>query len=274
MSFFSAILNYQFLQNALIAAFFASILCGISGTFVYVNRITFIAGGIAHAVLGGVGAAVYFNYPPFGGAVVAALIFALLLGIIKFKASQHEDTVIGALWALGMSAGIIFIYLTPGYSVNLLSYLFGNILLVSKHDIKTLVAVTLLVVLTVGMLYRQFKSVSFDFEFSTLRGIKSFFVYTAMLIVIAMTVVVLMKVVGLVLVIAFLSLPVATAAIFTKKMGGTIVLSALLGFVFSFSGLYASYGFNLPTGATITAVAGFIYLILLILRRFYAKFLK
>jgi len=274
MDFLGALISYQFLQNAVFAALLASVLCGISGTFVFVNRITFIAGGIAHAVLGGVGAAVYFGFPPFSGAVAAALVFALVLGIIKFKASQHEDTVIGALWALGMSAGIIFIYLTPGYSVNLLSYLFGNILLVSTDDIIVLAVLGFAVISVAAVLYRQFKSVSFDLEFSILRGVKGFVVYTMMLVMIALTVVVLMKIVGLILVIAFLSLPAATAAVFTNRIGKIILLSSILSFIFSFSGLFVSYNFNLPTGATITAVAGIIYLLSIISGVYHERFSK
>lgn len=269
MGFLNALIEYSFLQNAVAAAFFASVSCGISGTFVFVNRITFIAGGIAHAVLGGVGAAVYFGFSPFLGAVVSSLLFAVILGIIKFKASQHEDTVIGALWALGMSTGIIFIYLTPGYSVNLLSYLFGNILLVSSDDVAVLALLALTVLIVVTVFYRQFKAVSFDMEFSTLRGIKSLFIYITMLSMIALTIVVLMKVVGLILVIAFLSLPAATAAVFTKKMGTIIIFSSILSFIFSFSGLFVSYRYNLPTGAAITAVSGMIYLLSIILGRYY-----
>lgn len=274
MNFFSALFEYTFLQNAVLAAILASVSCGISGTFVLVNRITFIAGGIAHAVLGGVGAAVYLGFSPFSGAVISSLIFAVILGIIKFKASQHEDTVIGALWALGMSAGLIFIYLTPGYSVNLMSYLFGNILLVSKGDIVILAVLGIIVVTVVIFFYRQFKSVSFDMEFSTLRGIKGLLIYIAMLAMIAITVVVLMKVVGLILVIAFLSLPAATAAVFTKKIGSIIITSSVLSFLFSFSGLFVSYSYNLPTGAAITVVAGTVYLLSIISGRYYGKIFK
>jgi len=274
MSFFNALSEFAFLQNAVAAALFASVSCGISGTFVFVNRITFIAGGIAHAVLGGVGAAVYFGFSPFVGAVATALFFAVVLGLIKFKASQHEDTVIGALWAAGMSLGIIFIYLTPGYSVNLLSYLFGNILLVSGEDIAILGILALLVVVISVVFHRQFKAVSFDMEFSVLRGVKGLFIYITMLSMIALTVVVLMKVVGLILVIAFLSLPAATAAVFTKRIGGIIILSAILSFIFSFSGLFISYSYDLPTGAVITAVSGTIYLLSIITGRYHAKFFK
>lgn len=267
MNFFNAIQTYSFLQNAVMASFLSAILCGISGTFVYINRITFIAGGIAHAVLGGVGAAVYFGFSPFSGALAAALVFAVILGLIKLKASQHEDTVIGSLWACGMSAGIIFIYLTPGYAVNLNSYLFGNILLVSKSDITALSVLAALVIVTTLLFYRQFKAVSFDEENASLHGIKSALIYILLLSVIAMTVVVLMKVVGLILVIAFLSLPAATAAIFRRKVGSIIFLSMLISFVFSMGGLYVSYNWDLPTGAVITVFAGVIYALSLVFRK-------
>ena len=263
MDFFNALSTYSFLQNAVVAALFAAVSCGISGTFVHINRITFIAGGIAHAVLGGVGAAVFFGFPPFAGAIATALIFAVLLGIIRLKAMQHEDTVIGAMWACGMSAGIIFIYLTPGYAVNLNNYLFGNILLVSKSDITALSVLAALVILVSVLFFRQFKAVSFDEENATLHGVKASLIYILMLSVIALTVV-LMKVVGLILVIAFMTLPAATAAIFQRKVGGIIVLSIILSFIFSMSGLFVSYTWNLPTGAVITLVSGAVYAVALL----------
>lgn len=270
MNFFQALLRYSFLQNAVAAAFLASVSCGFSGTFVFINRITFIAGGIAHAVLGGVGAALFFGFSPFVGAVVTSLLFALLLGAIKFKASCHEDTIIGALWACGASIGLIFIYLTPGYSINLNAYLFGNILLVSKSDVVALSLLALLEVLIFLIFYRQFKAVSFDGENALLRGIPSRFLYILLLALIALTVVVLMKVVGLILVIAFLSLPAATAAIFQKRIGGVILFSSILSFIFSVSGLFVSYNCNLPTGAAITVIAGTVYILAL----FFGKILK
>ena len=264
MDFFSALSTYSFLQNAVIAALLAALSCGISGTFVHINRITFIAGGIAHAVLGGVGAAVFLGFSPFTGAIVTALFFAVLLGRIRLKATQHEDTVIGAMWACGMSVGIIFIYLTPGYAVNLNNYLFGNILLVSKSDITALSVLAALVILVTVLFFRQFKAVSFDEENAALHGVKARLIYILLLSVIALTVVVLMKVVGLILVIAFMTLPAATAAIFQRKVGGIILLSIVLSFVFSMSGLFVSYTWNLPTGAVITLVSGAVYAVSLL----------
>jgi zinc transport system permease protein len=274
MDFFNALMSYSFLQYAVAASLLSALSCGISGTFVYINRITFIAGGIAHAVLGGVGAAVYFGFSPFTGAVVSAVLFAFILGIIKFKASAHEDTVIGALWACGMSAGIIFIYLTPGYAVNLNSYLFGNILLVSSEDLVYLSILALIVLLISAVFYRQFTAVSFDEEFASLRGIRSPLIYIVLLTMIALTVVVLMKVVGLILVIAFLSLPSATSAIFFKKISSIIAFSIVLSFIFSMTGLAFSYKYDLPTGASITIVSGIFYIISLIVSKYHGKILR
>jgi len=274
MDVISAFFTYGFLQNALLAAILASVSCGISGTFVNINRITFVAGGIAHAVLGGVGAAVYFGFSPFAGAIISSILFAIILGLIKLKVSQHEDTVIGALWAGGMSAGIIFMYLTPGYSVNISSFLFGNILLVSTTDLIILSVLALITFFMAVIFYRQFTFVSFDEEFARLRGIKSTVIYILMLSMIALTVVILMKVVGLVLVIAFLSLPAATAALFTKKIHMIMIVSGLINFLFSFLGLTFSYLYNLPTGATITLVAGIVFLSLILWRYGYGKIFK
>jgi zinc transport system permease protein len=270
--FLSAVITYSFLQNALAAAFLASFSCGIAGTFVHINRITFITGGIAHAVLGGVGAAVFFGFSPMTGAVVTALLFALILGTIRFKGGEHEDTVISALWGCGMSVGIIFIYFTPGYSVNLNNYLFGNILLVSRQDITALTILAGVVLVIATLFYRQFTAVSFDEEYTRIRGLKSQAVYITMLAMIALTIVVLMKVVGLILVIAFLSFPAATASVFSSKIPRIIVLSSLLSFAFSLTGLKLSYTYDLPTGAAITLVAGAVYILSILVRRYYEKF--
>ncbi len=271
IEFFEALFSYSFLQNALAAAFLASFSCGIAGTFVQINKITFITGGIAHAVLGGVGASVYFGFSPMLGAISVSILFAVILGIVRFKGGQQEDTVIGALWGCGMSAGIIFIYFSPGYSVNLSNYLFGNILLVSKSDLTALVILAVAVFAILTVFYRQFVSVSFDEEYTELRGVKGVSIYIVMLIMIALTIVVLMKVVGLILVIAFLSFPAATASMFSSKISRIIALSSIFSFIFSFTGLIFSYKYNLPTGAAITLVAGFIYIFSILIRYYYVR---
>ncbi|MFH1539355.1 MAG: metal ABC transporter permease, partial [bacterium] len=140
--FIDAVAGYPFMRSALLVGLLASVACGIIGTYVVVRRITYIAGGISHCVLGGMGAANYLNkvhgwdrLQPLHGALAAALAAAAIIGVVSLRAKQREDTVIGALWAVGMAVGVLFISRTPGYSGDLMSYLFGNILMVSPADL-------------------------------------------------------------------------------------------------------------------------------------------
>ncbi len=255
-SFFGEI----FLRNAVAASLLASFVCGISGTFVTMKRIGFISGGIAHAILGGVGFALYLGIAPLAGAVLSALIFSVLLGLIKEKGSQNEDTIVGALWAMGMSVGIVFMHMTPGYGVDLMSYLFGNILMVSRQDLQFLFAIDIVVLVTVFIFFRQFVAVCFDEEYALLRGVRSGIIYTLLLSVIALTIVSLMQVVGLILVIALLTLPGAVSAMVVREPLPMMVFSVVLGAFFTLSGLVISYGTNLPAGSVIILFSSFCYL--------------
>ena len=170
-AFFAALLQYKFLQNAVMAGVLSSLACGVTGVYVVVKRITFISGGIAHAVLGGIGIAYYLGQDPLLGAALTALFSAVLLGLINLTARQHEDTIIGALWAVGMAVGIIFMALTPGYSVDLMSFLFGNILMVTEPVLWALFLLDLVILLVVAVFYRQFLLVCYDEEYARLRGL-------------------------------------------------------------------------------------------------------
>ena len=249
------------MQSAVIAGILCSFACGITGTFVVIKRITYIAGGIAHAVLGGLGIAYYLGINPLVGALVFAVLSALIIGFVKIRLAQNEDTVIGALWSTGMATGIIFIYLTPGYNVDLLSFLFGNILMVSKGSLFVLGALDLVIFLIVFMFYRQLVYVCFDEEYAALRGISVDFIYLLLLCMIAVTVVILIQAVGLILVIALLTLPAAISAFFSKTPARMMVVSVLLSIVFIFSGLIFSFFSNLPSGASIIIAAGIGYLL-------------
>lgn len=261
--FFSALLNHAFIQNAVAAGILASLACGITGTYVVIKRITFISGGIAHAVLGGMGIAYYLGANPLTGAIVFAIFSAVLLGLVSLKAKQHEDTIIGALWAIGMAVGIVFIFLTPGYNVDLMSFLFGNILMVSGSHLWILLGMDILIFLVVFLFYRQFLAVCFDEEYALLRGVPVQLLYILLLCLIALTVVILIQVVGLILVIALLTLPAAISGLFARNMGQMMTVASLLGLVFTLLGLIISYHNNLPSGATIIIVAGFGYLLAL-----------
>jgi zinc transport system permease protein len=254
------------MQNAVLAGFMASIVCGISGTFVVIKRITFISGGIAHSILGGIGVAYYLGINPLIGAFLSAILSAILLGIIKIKSNENEDTLIGALWAIGMAVGVIFISLTPGYNTDIISFLFGNILLVSKSDLWILLFLNIFVLTAIFVFFRQFIAISFDEELAKLRGLKTNFLYIFLLIVIAVTIVVLIKIVGLILVISLLTLPAAIARLFTKSPSKMMIVAVILGFSFVLIGLVVSFKPNLPPGATIIVINGIFYIISLFLK--------
>lgn len=258
--FITALLSYDFIQNAVWAGLLASLASGIIGSYVVVKRITLISGGIAHTVLGGMGIAYYLGADPLAGAVAAAIFAAVLLGLVNLKAKQHEDTIIGALWAVGMAVGVIFMALTPGYNVDLMSFLFGNILMVTAPVLRILLGLDLIILLAVSVFYRQFMLICFDEEQARLRGLPVEFLYILLLCLIALTVVILIKIVGLIMVIALLTLPAAVAGLFTHRLGAMMVAATFLSFFFSLTGLIASYHLNLPSGAVIVIVAGFSYL--------------
>ena len=276
VEFLSDLTRYPFLQHALLAGVLASVACGIIGSYVVTKKISYIAGSIAHTVLGGLGAARYFQvvhhwdwFEPLYGAVLASLLAALAIGLVSMRARQREDTVIGALWAIGMAAGILFISQTPGYNEDLMSYLFGSILMVSAQDLWLIAGLDLLVVVVGALFYNQFLAICFDEEFARLRGVRVELFYLLLLCLTALTVVLLVTVVGIIMVIAIITLPAAVASEFTKRLWHMMVLSALLTVFFTTTGLALSYGPNLPAGATIIVIAGAAYLFSVVGLRFF-----
>ncbi|AFL75137.1 metal ABC transporter permease [Thiocystis violascens] len=266
--FLSALSEHAFLQTALLAGLLASIGCGVIGTFVVVKRIAFMAGGIAHSVLGGMGAALYYGFDPLLGALLAAILAALLIGTVRLFWKMQEDTLIGALWAIGMAIGILFIAKTPGYAADLMSFLFGNILLVPTRELWFMAGLDLVLILTVALFYRQFLAVTFDEEFARLRGVPVAFFYLLLLCLVAVTVVLLIQVVGLILVIALLTLPAAIAGHYVHSLGGMMAIATLLGGLFTSLGLGLSYGPDLPAGPTMILLAGGVYVLSALLSRF------
>jgi zinc transport system permease protein len=214
------------------------------------------------------GIAYYMGADPRVGAALAAIAAALAIGWVSLRWKQHEDIVIGALWATGMAIGIVFISRTPGYNVDLMSYLFGNILLVSRSDLLVMAALDAAVVALVALFYKQLIAICFDEEFARIRGVNVGTVYLLLLCMVAVTVVSLIQVVGLILVIALFTLPAAIAGQFVASVGTMILVACGLGAVFGIGGLALSYTSNLPSGATIILVAGTVYLISLAAARF------
>ncbi len=265
--FFSALVEFRFMQYALLACLLAGTGCGVIGVYVVVKRISFLAGGIAHSVLAGMGIAYFAGASPLAGAVVFALIAAVLIGLIKLRWQQEEDILIAAFWSVGMAVGVIFISQTPGYQVDLMSYLFGNILLVSGKDLLLMLLLDGIILATVFVCYKQFLATAFDEEFARLRGINVELYYILLLCLIALTVVSFIQIVGLTLVIALLVLPAASAAQFVTSMARMMLLAVIISLFVTCAGLMVSYQPDLSPGAMMIVAAGVVYLLSIMIKR-------
>jgi zinc transport system permease protein len=249
-------LQYDFMRNALLAGLLVSISCGIIGSLVVVNRIVFISGGIAHAAFGGVGLGFFCGFSPFLGAAIFASGVSLIMGAVSLKSKHRADTIIGVLWAIGMAIGIILIDLTPGYHVDLMSYLFGSILAVPATDLWLMLPLDGFILLVVLLFYKEFVALSYDEQFAFVVGIPVKTLYLLLLGMTALSIVMIIQVVGLILVIALLTIPPFIAEKYTRSLGQMMVFSSILGILFTLSGLWLSYTFDLTSGATIILVAG------------------
>jgi len=251
-----------FLFMALLAGIAASVTSGIVGSYVVTKRIVFISGSISHSVLGGMGLFLWLRrtydltfLSPMQGALLSALGSAILLGWTHLKYKEREDSIIAALWATGMSVGVIFITFTPGYNVELMNFLFGNILWVTKTDLFTLLTLNVIVIGCTLLLYRKFQAICFDEEQAYLQGIAVQPLYMLLLCLIAFSVVVLIQIVGSILVISMLTMPAALASNLTHKLSSMMKIAVLAGILFTCTGMYMAYELNWPPGATITLIA-------------------
>jgi len=254
-------LQFDFMQNALAAGLLASVICGIMGTLVVVNRIVFLSGGIAHAAYGGIGLAFYFKWPYLPGTIGFSLFAAMVMAAISYTAKHRADTIIGVIWALGMAFGIILIDMTPGYNVDLISYLFGSILTVPRSDLLIMAAIGVLMTVLVAYYYQDLLAMSYDEEFARIRGVPVKKLYFGLIGMLAVAIVLVIQVVGLILVIALLTIPPFIAEKYAKSLVQMMVASSLLGAVFTVTGLWLSYRFNLTSGASIIMVSGAFFLI-------------
>jgi zinc transport system permease protein len=249
------ILAFEFMQNALGASLIVSILCGVIGTLIVINRMVFIAGGIAHGSYGGIGLALFLGIAPLIGASLFALFLGAIIAYLTHKNSTRLDSLIGVLWAFGMAFGIIMSDLTPGYNVDLMSYLFGAILSVSMSDLAGMGVVLALILTFVLLFYRHLIAMSFDAKFAKLRGVNTTLLYTLLILMIALSVVMSIRAVGLILVIALLTIPSYISEKFTASIAGMMLLSSVLSLLFCVLGLLISYHWNVSAGAAIILVA-------------------
>lgn len=246
--------SFRFLQYALVGGLLCSVAAGMIGTYVVVRRISFMAGGIAHAVLGGMGAALFFNQAPFHGALLMAVITAMLIGWISMRWKAEVDTLISATWAGGMAIGVLFITATPGYNVDLMSYLFGNILLITEANLLMTATLDIILVGLILLFHKTFEAVVFDEEFARLRGIPVTQFYFLLLVTVALTVVLMIQLVGLILVIALLTLPPAIGQHYLNSLAHIMLFAVLSASVFTSSGIVIAFETDMPAGSIIILI--------------------
>lgn len=260
-------MQFEFMRNALMAGLLASIICGIMGTFVVVNRIVFLSGGIAHAAYGGIGLAFYFGWPFLLGTIGFSLASAMLMAAITLTAKHRADSIIGVIWALGMAFGIILMDLTPGYNVDLMSYLFGSILSVPRSDLWIMVGLGLLITALVALYYQNLLAMSYDEEFAKIRGVPVKTLYFLLIGMLAVAIVLVIQVVGLILVIALLTIPPLIMEKYAKSLFQMMIGSSIAGSLFTIIGLWLSYTCDLTSGASIIMVSGIAYFISLLVNQ-------
>ena len=260
-------LQFEFMRNALMAGLLASVICGVIGSLIVINRLVFLSGGIAHSAYGGIGLAFFLGLPLMAGAFFFSFLSAMIMAAVSTRSKQRADTIIGVMWAVGMAVGILLIDLTPGYNVDLMSYLFGSILSVPRSDLLVMALAGGGILLLVLYFFNDLLVMSYDEEFAMVRGVPVRRLYYMLIGIVAITVVMMVQVVGLILVIALLTIPPYIAEKYTKSLIQMMLFSCGLGIVFTSGGLWISYRFDLTSGAAIIFLAGAVFFLSLLLDR-------
>jgi zinc transport system permease protein len=268
MSFVEAIMTNGLLLSALIAGIASSIVSGVIGSYVVVKRIVFISGSISHSVLSGIGFCLWLErakgiewITPLEGALVAGILSALLIGWIHLYYRQREDSVIAALWSIGMATGILFISQTPGFNVELTNFLIGNILWVTPNDLTLLYWLDGVILITVLCLHKRFLAICFDEEQARLQGLPVNQLYLLLLVLISVSIVLLIQVVGIILVMTMLTIPPAIANLFTTRLSNMMMIAVGISCALCIAGMGIAYHLDWPGGATIALVAGLLYVL-------------
>jgi len=251
MNILTELFGYDFFVNAFLASLLAAISCGIIGTYIVSRRIVFISGGITHASFGGIGMGYFLGINPLVGAAVFSVLSAMGIQLFSSRGKVREDSSIAIWWSLGMAIGIIFVYLTPGYAPNLMSYLFGSILTVSTEEIWLMVALSGIIVLFFTLFYRTILYIAFDEDFAKTSDLPVPLFNYLLMVLISLTIVLNIRVVGIILILSLLTIPQATANVLTREFGRMMFYSVGFAFLASFIGLLISYFADIPSGATI-----------------------
>lgn len=248
-----------FFQHALLGGLFASLLCGVVGTYIVTRRMVIVGGGMAHASLGGVGMGAYFGFAPLGGAAAFAALSGFLLNWLGRKRSIREDSAVAMIWTFGMATGILFACLAPGFMTDLPAYLFGDILSISATSLRWLALFCAVVVALYLLLRGTIVSIACDRDFARTQGLPVCAVETLFTLLTALTIVACLHLVGIIMVVSLLSVPQLTASLFVRRYDSMVWLSAVWGFVACVAGLCLSYWFDVPSGAAIILVGIAIY---------------
>ena len=259
MEFLQEVLQYKFLIHAVLASALCGVACGMVGTYVVCRRLVFLSGGITHSSFGGIGIAYYLGLNPLLGAFCFAVLSAIGIEACAADKRIREDSAIGLIWSLGMAVGIIFVYMTPGYAPNLMSFLFGNILMVDSHNLLWLAGLDLFLILLFSLCYRAIVYTAFDREFAASQKLPTGWISHLMMILIAATIVLSIKTMGIVLLMSLLTLPVLIAGTLTRNYKSQTLWACILGALGTFLGLYVSYESNIPSGASAIAVLAITY---------------
>jgi zinc transport system permease protein len=253
--------EYSFVVRSLLGALFASITAGLAGTYIVSRRLVFLSGGVTHASFGGIGLGYYLGINPVVGAAVFGLGSALGMEYMSARGKMREDSAIGILWALGMAVGIIFIYLTPGYAPNLMSYLFGSILTVTDGDLIALGIISAVLIIYTAVFYRTLLYISFDENYArTFTRHVDLFRYISVGLT-GLAIVLNIRMAGVIMIIALLTIPANIVMLFTRRYLRIIVFSTVVSFAGISVGFAVSWFTNLPTGATIVAVLVLFWLV-------------
>ncbi|HOP62769.1 MAG TPA: metal ABC transporter permease [Spirochaetota bacterium] len=273
--FLNALLNPEipFIRFALIAGLLSSIPFGVIGSFVVVKRMTYIAGALSHAALGGIGIALYVGtkydlqfLTPMTGAFLFSMIAGLIISMAVLSGRERVDTIIGVIWAAGMSVGLLFISITPGY-VDPMSYLFGNILLLTEYDLGLIAVLNGIIIIFSMTFYNQLLATAFDEEFTRIRGINTAFYQIMLILLMSMTVILMISIVGIVMIIAFLTIPPAVSGFFTRRLRSMMLLSIILCALIMSTGLFLSYLLKLPSSSVTILLAALIYAVCFFIRK-------
>ena len=261
-------LQYEFMQNALMGSVLVALMCAITGTFIVIKRLVFLSGGISHGAFAGLGAAYYFGINPMLGAMVFAVLSAIAISRVILKQSQPADATIGIFWATGMATGALFVFITPGYAPDLMPYLFGDILTISRQQLIWMAIFSVLSLLLTFLLFRQLLAVSFDDEFARLRGLPVVTLMIILLVMNSIAIVMMIQAVGIILVMALLTIPPLIGLALDADVRRVMYYAFASALLITVGGLMLSFLLDLPSGPAIVLLGAS----LLVLVKFSVRF--